>query len=119
MKEYELSGLKIICDELKKIEGKIEEKINKEQAKADKKYIIFKGCECHTHEEVDDMYRYDCCSDTECEKAHERLKKKLEGNNEKLDSLKYAAKIIDNFLYNTRCEIADLEKEKEKKNNNN
>ena len=42
MKEYELGGLKIICDELKKFEKNLEEKINKEQAKIDKKYIIFK-----------------------------------------------------------------------------
>ena len=115
MKEYELGGLKIIRDELKKFEKNLEEKINKEQAKVDKKYIIFKVCECYTHDEVDDVYRYDMCTNSECERAHEKLDNKLKGNSKKLSELKYAAKIIDTFLYNIMCEIADLEKEKENK----
>lgn len=118
MKEYELGGLKIVKDELNKIEKKLEEKINKEQAKVNKKYIIFKGCECYTHDEVDDVYRYDMCTNSECEKAHEKLEKKIKDNNMRLDELKYATKIIDNLLYNTRCEISDLEREKNNTNNN-
>lgn len=113
IKEYELNGLKMVRDELNKIGKKLEEKIDKEQAKVDKKYITFKGCECHTHEEVDDIYRYDMCTDSECEKAHKRLDDKLSGNSEKLDALKYADKIIGNVLYNTICEIVELEKKKE------
>ena len=106
----ELNGLTMVIDELSKFEKKLEEKIDKEQAKCDKKFIIFKGFECHTHDEVDDVYRYDYCTLSECNKAHDRLDVKLQGNSDKLNELNFAKKIIDNTIYNCQCERMDIRK---------
>ena len=111
----ELNGLTIVTNELSKFQKKLQEKIDKEQAKCDKKFIIFKGYECYTHDEIDDMYRYDCCTNSECEKAHDRLDEKLKGNSDKLNELKFAKKIIDNQLYHCQSELWDLKKKLEDK----
>lgn len=103
----EVNGLTIVIDELNKFQKKLQEKIDKEQAKCDKKFIMFKGYECHTHDEIDDMYRYDCCTNSECDKAHDRLDEKLKGNSDKLEQLKFAKKVIDNQLYNCQLEWRD------------
>ena len=112
----ELDGLTIVIDELSKFEKKLQEKIDKEQTRCDKKFIVFKSFECHTHDEIDDVYRYDYCTLSECEKAHDRLDEKLKGNSDKLNKLNIAKKIIDNMIYNSQCERMDLRKKIEIEN---
>ena len=107
MTENEIKGLKNLCTKLQRIKTKIEEQYNKNLQKEEKKCIKFKGFECYTHEDVDDVYRYDYCTSSECDKAHERLddKKVTVGT----DKYKVQISYLDKFLSDLYEEIRDEE----------
>lgn len=107
MTENEIKGLKSLYEKIKKLKAKIEEQYNKNLQKEEKKCIKFKGFECYTHEDVDDVYRYDGCTNSECEKAHIRLDKKKAAV--ETDKYSIQLKYINEFLSEISEEIRNGE----------
>lgn len=107
MTESEIKGLKSLHSKLNSIKNKIEEQHNKYLEKENKKYITFKGIECYTHEDVDDVYRYAGCTNSECEKAHIRLDKKKAAV--ETDKYSIQLKLINEFLSEISEEIRNGE----------
>ena len=80
MENVKLKALQKLIKLLEREQTKAKEKAKKEREKISQKYIVFKDIECYTHEDIDDVYRYDGCTSSECDRAHERLDKKLRTN---------------------------------------
>lgn len=104
-----LKALKDLQKDLRKLKIKAELKKAKEEEKAKDKFIKFKGNICHTHEDIDDVYRYDGCSSSECDKAHERLAKVLKTNCLEQSRAGFYLKIVNNYLYALGVEIDEEE----------
>lgn len=68
---------KLIKD-LYRLKERKEKELQKKEEQDKDKYITFKGYQCRTHDEIDDVYRYDSCTNTECDEAHERLDQLLQ-----------------------------------------
>jgi len=103
IKAYE----KLIAD-LSKLREKAQEKAKKEKEKQSKKYIIFKGYECYTHDSIDDVYRFDECTNSECDKAHDKLDKLLNTNYNGDTATEVYIKTLSNYISSlseeVRCE---------------
>jgi hypothetical protein len=105
----ELKALIKLVGDLEKLRAKANEKVAKEKLKNSKKYIRFKGCDCYTHEDIDDVYRYDGCTNSECDKAHDRLDKLLGTNVDGKTLSECYVKIISNVIVSLKEEIRDKE----------
>jgi hypothetical protein len=105
----EIKALNKLVEDLQKLQAKAEAKIEKEKSKNSKKYIRFKGMDCYTHEDIDDVYRYDSCTNSECDKAHDRLDALLNTDASGKTISEYYVKIIRNMIYNLQTEIEEQE----------
>lgn len=102
-----IKGLENLLKDLRKLKVKAEEKSLKEQEKNSKKFIKFKGYECYTHDDIDDVYRYDECTISECNKAHDKLVKKLDCNESGTTATGIYLKIISNIIANLQSELEE------------
>lgn len=98
-----------VLKDLRKLREKAQEKQKKEIEKQSKKYIIFKGYECYTHDNIDDVYRYDECTGSECEKAHDKLDKLLNTNYNGDTATDVYIKTLTNYIRGL-CEEIESEK---------
>lgn len=106
----ELKALTKVRDDLVKLREKAEEKLKKEQERNSKKFIKFKGYECYTHDEIDDVYRFDECTNSECDKAHDKLDSLLNTNWTGDTSTSIYIKILNNYLSSLNTEIYEMTK---------
>lgn len=108
----ELKALSKVRNDLVKLREDAEKRLKKEQERNSKKFIKFKGYECYTHDEIDDVYRYDGCTNSECDKAHDKLDSLLNTNWTGDTSTTIYIKIINNYLSNLDTEIHEITKSK-------
>lgn len=108
----ELKALSKVRNDLIKLREDAEKRLKKEQERNSKKFIKFKGYECYTHDEIDDVYRYDGCTKSECDKAHDKLDSLLNTNWTGDTSTTIYIKIINNYLSNLDTEIYEITKSK-------
>ena len=109
MSDVYLKGLQDLVKDLRKLKIKAELKKAKQEEKTKDKFIKFKGYECHTHSDIDDVYRYDTCTNSECNKAHDRLDKLLKTDLNGQTSVDVYLKVINNYLYALGVEIDEEE----------
>ena len=105
-------ALNNLIKDLRKLRDKAELKKNKELEKRKNKFIKFKGCDCYTHDEIDDIYRYDACTSSECDKAHERLDKIIKTDLNGQTSTDIYLKILNEFIGNLSEELEEVKFEK-------
>lgn len=103
----ETKALKKLEEDLLKLRNKASEKVEKEKEKNSKKFIRFKGYDCFTHDEIDDVYRYDECTSSECDKAHDKLDAILKTDFLGKTVSEYYVKIIGNLIYNLQNELEE------------
>lgn len=114
----ELKALTKVRDDLVKLREKAQEKLKKEQERNSKKFIKFKGYECYTHDEIDDVYRFDECTNSECDKAHDKLDNLLNTNWTGDTSTSIYIKILNNYLSSLNTEIYEMTKSEVNNNDN-
>ena len=114
----ELKALTKVRDDLDKLREKAQEKLKKEQERNSKKFIKFKGYECYTHDEIDDVYRFDECTNSECDKAHDKLDNLLNTNWTGDTSTSIYIKILNNYLSSLNTEIYEMTKSEVNNNDN-
>lgn len=114
----ELKALTKVRDDLVKLREKEQEKLKKEQERNSKKFIKFKGYECYTHDEIDDVYRFDECTNSECDKAHDKLDNLLNTNWTGDTSTSIYIKILNNYLSSLNTEIYEMTKSEVNNNDN-
>ena len=114
----ELKALTKVRDDLVKLREKAQEKLKKEQERNSKKFIKFKGYECYTHDEIDDVYRFDECTNSECDKAHDKLDNLLNTNWTGDTSTSIYIKILNNYLSSLNTEIYEMTKSEVTNNDN-
>lgn len=114
----ELKALTKVRDDLVKLREKAQEKLKKEQERNSKKFIKFKGYECYTHDEIDDVYRFDECTNSECDKAHDKLDNLLNTNWTGDTSTSIYIKILNNYLSSLNTEIYKMTKSEVNNNDN-
>lgn len=114
----ELKALTKVRDDLVKLREKAQEKLKKEQERNSKKFIKFKGYECYTHDEIDDVYRFDECTNSECDKAHDKLDNLLNTNWTGDTSTSIYIKIFNNYLSSLNTEIYEMTKSEVNNNDN-
>ena len=114
----ELTALTKVRDDLVKLREKAQEKLKKEQERNSKKFIKFKGYECYTHDEIDDVYRFDECTNSECDKAHDKLDNLLNTNWTGDTSTSIYIKILNNYLSSLNTEIYEMTKSEVNNNDN-
>ena len=114
----ELKALTKVRDDLVKLREKAQEKLKKEQERNSKKFIKFKGYECYTHDEIDDVYRFDECTNSECDKAHDKLDNLLNTNWTGDTSTSSYIKILNNNLSSLNTEIYEMTKSEVNNNDN-
>lgn len=114
----ELKALTKVRDDLVKLREKAQEKLKKEQERNSKKFIKFKGYECYTHDEIDDVYRFDECTNSECDKAHDKLDSLLNTNWTGNTSTSIYIKILNNYLSSLNTEIYEMTKSEVNNNDN-
>lgn len=102
-----IKGLESLLKDLRKLKVKAEEKSLKEQEKNSKKFITFKGYECYTHDDIDNVYRYDECTNSECDKAHDRLDKKLSCDVFGTTATDIYLDVLDNMILNISLELEE------------
>lgn len=107
-----------VRDDLVKLREKAQEKLKKEQERNSKKFIKFKGYECYTHDEIDDVYRFDECTNSECDKAHDKLDNLLNTNWTGDTSTSIYIKILNNYLSSLNTEIYEMTKSEVNNNDN-
>lgn len=113
-----LKALTKVRDDLVKLREKAQEKLKKEQERNSKKFIKFKGYECYTHDEIDDVYRFDECTNSECDKAHDKLDNLLNTNWTGDTSTSIYIKILNNYLSSLNTEIYEMTKSEVNNNDN-
>lgn len=113
-----LKALTKVRDDLVKLREKAQEKLKKEQERNSKKFIKFKGYECYTHDEIDDVYRFDECTNSECDKAHDKLDSLLNTNWTGDTSTSIYIKILNNYLSSLNTEIYEMTKSGVNNNDN-
>lgn len=113
-----LKALTKVRDDLVKLREKAQEKLKKEQERNSKKFIKFKGYECYTHDEIDDVYRFDECTNSECDKAHDKLDNLLNTNWTGDTSTSIYVKILNNYLSSLNTEIYEMSKSEVNNNDN-
>lgn len=113
-----LKALTKVRDDLVKLREKAQEKLKKEQERNSKKFIKFKGYECYTHDEIDDVYRFDECTNSECDKAHDKLDNLLNTNWTGDTSTSIYIKILNNYLSSLNTEIYEMSKSEVNNNDN-
>lgn len=113
-----LKALTKVRDDLVKLREKAQEKLKKEQERNSKKFIKFKGYECYTHDEIDDVYRFDECTNSECDKAHDKLDSLLNTNWTGDTSTSIYIKILNNYLSSLNTEIYEMTKSEVNNNDN-
>jgi hypothetical protein len=114
----ELKALTKVRDDLVKLREKAQEKLKKEQERNSKKFIKFKGYECYTHDEIDDVYRFDECTNSECDKAHDKLDNLLNTNWTGDTSTSIYIKILNKYLSSLNTEIYEMTKSEVNNNDN-
>ena len=114
----DLKALTKVRDDLVKLREKAQEKLKKEQERNSKKFIKFKGYECYTHDEIDDVYRFDECTNSECDKAHDKLDNLLNTNWTGDTSTSIYIKILNNYLSSLNTEIYEMTKSEVNNNDN-
>lgn len=104
----ELKALEKLVGDLEKLRTKANEKVAKEKEKNSKKYIRFKGYDCYTHQDIDDVYYGDECTLGESEKAHDKLDAllKIDANGKTVTEV--YVKNISNIICNLKEEIEDV-----------
>lgn len=117
MTENEIKGLKNLCQKLQTVKKKVEEQYNKYHEKENDKFIKFKGCECYTKEDIDDVQRYCGCTDSELYKAYERLDKKKAavGTDKYKIQISYMEKFISDIYENIRIEEFENQSDEDKR----
>ena len=105
-------ALESLLKDLRRLRIKAEIKKAKEEEKSKNKFIKFKGNICCTHEDIDDVYRYDGCSSSECDKAHNRLDKLLKTDDNGQTSTDIYLKILNKFIGNLAEELEEVKFEK-------
>lgn len=105
MQVEELKANEQLLKELKKLKKKFQDKKEKEKEKQSKKYIVFKGEEFHTKEELFDFYSADGCTSAELEKAEKKLDKQLGQNWTGKTQIDYTLDILSNFISDVLNEI--------------
>lgn len=109
MNENEIKGLKTLYNSINKLKVKVEEQYAKVLEKENSKSIKFKGCECFTYQDIDDVYGCGDCRSSERDKAYERLdKKKIKVGTDKYKiQLRYLEKFLTDIYDNIH--IAEFE----------
>lgn len=99
MTDFELKGYESLYKELQKLAIRVSEKAKKEREKAEQKYILFKGFECYTENDILDVYACDYCTSNEADKARKKLEKLLNADSNGDTKSEAYLKIIE--LYKT------------------
>ena len=72
-----IKAYKQLMDDLIKLRTKAQAKADKEKENNKKKFIMFKGVECHSEEDILDIWGFGDCTEKEYNNAIEKLNKKL------------------------------------------
>lgn len=72
-----IKAYKKLMEDLIKLRIKAQAKADKEKEKNNKKFIMFKGVECYSEEDILDIWGFGDCTEKEYNSAIERLNKKL------------------------------------------
>ena len=106
--KVKLKAYKKFYEDLQKLENRAKAKLETEKFKRAETFIMLKGVECYNEADIMDVYAYGDCSSKERDKAIEKLKKKLNQDDNGETETDIYLKVLNNYMICLANEIADI-----------
>lgn len=110
----EIKAYKKAINQNEKLLDKAKEKYEKDKAKANLNYIVFKGEDCYSEDDIRALYEADLCTPREYDKACEKLEYQLEQEKQIRTEAYYLIEAYKLALKNLKIELEFLMEEDKK-----
>lgn len=105
MNKDEIKAYRKAIKQTEKLLEKAKERYEKDKAKANQNFIIFKETECYYEDDIRDIYECDGCTYSEMNKALDRLENQLKQQDEIKTEAYYLIEIYSENIKDMRNEL--------------
>lgn len=110
----EIKAYRKAIKQTEKLIDKAKDKYQKDKAKANLNYIVFKGEDCYSEDDIRALYEADLCTPREYDKAREKLEYQLEQEKQIRTEAYYLIEAYELALKNLKIEFEFLMEEDKK-----